>query len=187
MQRVIIAVVVSCACAGESGDTGRRPPAQGARAVQDTVAPFAGTLEPVRRPSTSALARAAVLRAVHAGREAGFDRIVFEFSGPGLPGYRFQYATEPIRACGSGAEVPLAGVDHLVIHFEPAQAHDTLGHVTAADRALAPRLQQVRELKLVCDFEGQVEWAVGIAARRPFRVLEDSQPSRVIVDVRHHE
>jgi len=187
MQRAIIAVVVSCACVGESGDTGRRPPAQGALAVQDSGVPFAGTLEPVRRPSTAAPPRAAVLRAVRAGREPGFDRVVFEFSGSGLPGYQIHYATEPILSCGSGAPPPLAGVGHLVVRFEPAQAHDTLGRVTAADRALAPQLQQLLELKLVCDFEGQVEWAVGLAARRPFRVLEDSQPPRVIVDVRHRE
>lgn len=187
MQRVFIAVVVTCACVADSGDTGRRTPAQGALAVQDSGAPFAGTLEPVRRPSTPVAARAAVLQVVRAGREPGFDRVVFEFSASGLPGYQVQYATEPIRACGSGAEVPLAGVDHLVVRFEPAQAHDTLGRVTAANRALAPRLPQVLELKLVCDFEGQVEWAVGLAARRPFRVLEDSQPPRVIVDVRHRE
>lgn len=187
MQRAIIAVVVTCACVAESGDTGRRPSAQGARAAQDSGAPFAGTLEPVRRPSTSAPALAAVLQGVDAGREPGFDRVVFEFSGSGLPGYQVQYATEPIRACGSGAPVPLAGVGHLVVRFEPAQAHDTLGRVTSADRALAPRLPQVLEVKLVCDFEGQVEWALGLAALRPFRVLEDSQPSRVIVDVRHRE
>jgi hypothetical protein len=187
MQRAIIAVVVTCACVAESGDAGRRPPAQSALAIQDSSVPFAGTLEPVRRPSTSAPERAAVLQAVHAGREPGFDRVVFELSGPGFPGYRVQYATEPIRACGSGAPVSLAGADHLVVRFEPAQAHDTLGRITSADRALAPRLPQVLELKLVCDFEGQVELAIGLAARRPFRVLEDSQPPRVIVDVRHRE
>lgn len=187
MQRAIIAVVVSCACVAESGDTGRRPPAQGALAAQDSGAPFAGTLEPVHRLSTSVVARAAVLQAVRAGREPGFDRAVFEFSGPGLPGYQVHYAAEPIRACGSGATVPLAGAGHLVVRFEPAQAHDSMGHVTVADRALAPQLPQVLELKLVCDFEGQVEWAVGLAARRPFRVLEDSQPPRVILDVRHRE
>lgn len=187
MQRAIIAVVVSCVCVADCGDAGRRPPAQGALAAQDSGAPFAGTLEPVRRPATSMPARAAELRGVRAGRESGFDRAVFEFSGPGLPGYQVHYAAEPIRACGSGAPVPLAGVGHLVVRFEPAQAHDSMGHVTVADRALTLRLQQVLELKLVCDFEGQVEWAVGLAARRPFRVLEDSQPSRVIVDVRHRE
>jgi hypothetical protein len=186
MQRAIIAVVVTCACVAESGDAGRRPPAHGV-AVQDSGVPFAGSLEPVRRPSTSAPERAAELQTVHAGREPGFDRVVFEFSGAGLPGYQVQYATEPIRSCGSGAPVSLPGADHLVVRFEPAQAHDTLGRITSADRALAPRLPQVLELKLVCDFEGQVEWAIGLAARRPFLVLEDSQPPRVIVDVRHRE
>jgi hypothetical protein len=187
VQRAIIAVVVSCACVAKSGDTGGRAPAQGALVVQDTVAPFAGTLGPVRRPATFSPARAAVLESVRTGRQPGFDRVVFEFSGPGVPGYQVHYATEPIRACGSGAVVPLAGAAPLVVRFEPAQAHDTLGHVTSAERALAPRLQQMQELKLVCDFEGQVEWAVGLAARMPFRVLEDSAPPRVMVDVRQRD
>jgi hypothetical protein len=187
MQRAIIAVVASCACVARSGDTDRQPPARGALAVQDSGVPFAGTVEPVRRPGAATPARPAELRGVRAGREPGFDRVVFEFSSAGLPGYQVHYATGPIRACGSGAPVSLQGADHLVVRFEPAQAHDTLGNVTATARRLAPRLQQVLELELVCDFEGQAEWAIGVAARRPFRVLEDSQPARVIVDVRHRE
>lgn len=187
MSRPIATAIVLLACVAKPPDAGRRAPTRGSLAVQDTVAPFAWTLGPIRGPATSTPMHPAVLRAVTASREAGFDRLVFEFQGDGVPGYQVEYATQPIRACGSGDTVSLDGSRRLSVRFEPAQAHDTLGHGTLARRALAPRLPQVQELKLVCDFEGQVEWAIGVAARRPFRLLEDSQPPRVIVDVRHHE
>lgn len=187
MRLSIITVVAIWACVAESPDSGRRAPTRGALAAQDTVTPFAGTLEPVRRPPGPSPARPALLRAVRAGREAGFDRVVFEFSSDSLPGYQVEYVTQPIRACGSGAEVTLAGVSRLVVRFEPAQAHDTLGRVTLTERQLAPRLPQVQELKLVCDFEGQVEWAVGLAASRRYRVLEGTQPARLMLDVRHRD
>lgn len=186
MRRALGTVVMIWACVAHSGATVRLP-ARGAPAAQDTTAPFAGTLGPVQHPSAAALARPAVLRAVRAGRDAGFDRLVFEFSGDASPGYQVEYVTQPVRACGSGALIPLSGTGHLMVRFEPAQAHDTLGRDTTSERALAPHLPQVQELKLVCDFEGQVEWAIGLAARRRFRVLVDSQPSRVIVDVRHRD
>ena len=154
---------------------------------QDTVTPFPGTMGPVRRPSPSAAGNPALLRAVRAARNTGFDRVVFEFSGQDLPGYQIGYATEPVRACGTGDAVPLAGVGRLVVRLEPAQAHDALGRVTIDERESAPGLSMVKEMKQVCDFEGQVEWALGLAARRRFRVLEASDPLRVIVDVRHRD
>jgi hypothetical protein len=45
----------------------------------------------------------------------------------------------------------------------------------------------LKELKLICDFEGQVEWLLGLAARNGYRVLELTEPPRLVVDVRHRE
>lgn len=138
----------------------------------------------------------ALLRSARASTDAGFDRLVFEFSsesaggegwGDSLPGYVVEYATRPIRRCGSGEEVSLAGTSRLVVRFQPARAHDDRGTPTIAGREWVPRLPVVQELKLVCDFEGQVEWAIGLASSRRFRVLELSQPARVVVDVRHRD
>lgn len=81
----------------------------------------------------------------------------------------------------------LAGSGVLVLRFEPAQAHDEQGRSTIAVREWTPALPVVKELRLVCDFEGQVEWAVGLVASRRYRVLETANPARVIVDVRHRD
>lgn len=187
MRRPILTVLLICACVAESSDTTRGAPARRAVAAQDTTPAFRGTLGPVRRAPLPPRARPAVLGAVRAGEEAGFDRVVFEFSSDSLPGYQIQYVTQPVRACGSGSVVPLAGEGRLVVRFEPAQAHDSLGHATLPVRALTPRLAQILELQLVCDFEGQVEWAVGLTATRHFRVLEQQHPARLILDVRQRD
>ncbi len=168
------------------------PPRAGSVAAaalrQDTLAPFAGTMGPVLRlragPPGSPVPR---LRAARATRETGFDRLVFEFSSDSVPGYEVAYAGGPPVRCGSGDAVSLAGAGFLVVRFEPAQAHDEEGRSTVAVRKWAPELRVVKELELVCDFEGQVEWGVGLATSRRFRVLESAAPARVIVDVRHHD
>jgi len=40
-------------------------------------------------------------------------------------------------------------------------------------------------MKLVCDFEGQVEWVLGVVAAGPYRVLASPGPGRLVVDIRH--
>ena len=148
---------------------------------QDTL--FTGTIEAVRR--TRSGAPPGMLRAARTAPHTGYDRIVFEFTGDSVPGYAVSYATKPVRRCGSGDLVSLAGTHQLVVRLEPARAHDDQGHVTIAQREAAPGLPAVKDLKLVCDFEGQVEWALGVAGPLPYRVEEISGPARLIVDVRH--
>jgi len=122
-----------------------------------------------------------VLRAVTAEagpNPPGYDRVVFEFSGDSVPGYRVRYTTGPVQRCGSGDPVAVAGTGRLLVRFEPAEAHEAQRHST-------PGLPAVRELTLICDFEGQVEWVLGIAAPSLYRVSELGAPARVVLDVSH--
>ena len=130
---------------------------------------------------------APVLRAAQAspGPGSGFDRVVFEFAGDSVPGYRVEYTTQPVQRCGSGDPVTVAGTGRLLVRFEPAQAHDASGSLSPAERHRAPRLPAVQELTLVCDFEGQVEWVLGISARSAYRVSELTGPARLVLDVSH--
>jgi len=150
--------------------------------AQDTG--FAGTTAPMSR--VRARAPYGVLRRVEtAASGAGYDRVVFEFTGDSVPGYSIQYTTAPVQSCGSGDPVSVAGTQRLVVRLEPARAHDEQGNAAPIDRQLAPRLPAVKEMKLVCDFEGQVEWVLGLAARAPYRVSELAGPARLVLDVRH--
>lgn len=150
-------------------------------AAQDTG--FAGATSAVHRARPRA--PTGILRAARAATHPGYDRVVFEFAGDSLPGYQVEYATRPVVRCGSGDPVVVAGANRLRIRFEPAQAHDDRGQLTVVEREMAPGLPAVKEMKLVCDFEGQVEWVLGVAAASPYRILETAAPGRLVLDLRH--
>jgi len=184
---VVLASAVSACRPGEP-----RAPRERASAVAQQDTAFAGTLAPVQRVRSfpPGVARP-VLRDVEtmAGASPGgaYDRVVFEFTGGGdsVPGYRVEYTTKPVQRCGSGDPVAVAGTGHLIVRFEPAQAHDEHGNLTPAERHRTAGLPAVRELTLICDFEGQVAWVLGIAALSQYRVSELTGPARLVVDVRH--
>ena len=165
-----------------------RAPRERASAVAQQDTGFAGTLAPVQRVRSvpPGVARP-VLQHVETGTGAspGYDRVVFEFTGDSVPGYRVEYTTKPVQRCGSGDPVAVAGTGRLIVRFEPAQAHDEHGSLAPAERHRTPGLPAVRELTLICDFEGQVAWVLGIAARSEYRVSELTGPARLVLDVRH--
>jgi len=165
-----------------------RAPRERASAVAQQDTGFAGTLAPVQRVRSvpPGVARP-VLRHVETatGASSGYDRVVFEFTGDSVPGYRVEYTTKPVQRCGSGDPVTVSGTGRLIVRFEPAQAHDEHGSLAPAERHRTPGLPAVRELTLICDFEGQVAWVLGIAARSEYRVSELTGPARLVLDVRH--
>lgn len=154
-----------------------------ASAPADPASPFEGTLEPTWAPAGDA--PVATLVEVETGRHESFDRVVLEFDGATLPGYTVEYADGPVHQCGSGRPVSVEGDAVLRVRLEPARAHDEAGEATVADRTRAPGLPVLREATLICDFEAHVEWVLGLAGRRPYRVLELSGPTRLVVDVAH--
>jgi hypothetical protein len=127
----------------------------------------------------------AILTGVRTGRHEGFDRIVFEFRGAEMPGYHVEYIDKPVRACGSGEVVPLAGDAWLQIRFEPTNAHTEDGKSTLSFRELVPKHPVVLELKSTCDFEAQVEWVAGTSRPNKYRVIELTNPTRLVVDIKH--
>ncbi|NTX09956.1 hypothetical protein HUA76_04070 [Myxococcus sp. CA056] len=127
----------------------------------------------------------ATLRSVRAGAHPDFDRVVFEFEGTQLPGYRVGYAKEPVVQCGSGDPASLAGKGQLQVTFTPARAHTDAGQPTVATRELKPALPVLLELERTCDFEGEVTWVLGNKSVQAFRVLELREPTRLVVDVQH--
>jgi hypothetical protein len=124
------------------------------------------------------------LRSVREARNEGFDRVVFEFSGAQVPGYQLEYVKKPVHHCASGDELPLAGQGVLQVRLLPAQAHEG-GELTVTERARKPALPVLQELKLICDFEGEVTWVLGNASPKKYRVMELHEPTRLVVDVQH--
>lgn len=141
----------------------------------------AGNTEKINPKATGS----ALLRDVRSARHANYDRVVFEFERTELPNFKIEYIDKPVRACGSGDVVPFAGDAWLSVRFSGANAHTEAGEATIKDRARSPNLPIVKDLKLICDFEAEVEWVMGVSSPNKYRVLELRSPTRLVVDIRH--
>ena len=104
---------------------------------------------------------------------------------PAAPGYHIEYVDRPVRSCGSGEVVELSGDGYLLIRLTPARAHTEEGNPTIAERERTLNLTILKQAKLICDFEAQVEWALGLSSPNKYRVLELQNPSRLVVDIKH--
>jgi hypothetical protein len=145
--------------------------------------PFEGTAGIVERPGRAT--EAALLVDVRAAEHEGFDRTVFEFAGDALPAYHVEYVDKPVRQCGSGAVVPIAGDGWLHVRFSGANAHTEAGEATVGFRERATNLTNLLEIESICDFEAEVGWVLGVRSPNHYRVIELSSPTRLVVDVRH--
>lgn len=145
---------------------------------------FEGTAGDTEKKNPNATG-AAILNDVRSARHSNYDRVVFEFDGTELPNYKIEYIDRPVRACGSGDVVPFAGDAWLSVRFSGANAHTDAGEATVKDRVRSPNLPLVKDLKLICDFEAEVEWVMGVSSPNKYRVLELKGPTRLVVDIRH--
>lgn len=137
------------------------------------------------REAGKAGANASILRGMRVGLNTGFDRLVLDFGDSPVPPYQIEYVDSPMRQCGSGDPVQVAGQGWLVVRLRSAQAHDDAGRATVRDRRIIPTTPLLRHVEIICDFEAQVEVVMGVQAPNPFRVLVVPTPNRLIVDVRH--
>jgi hypothetical protein len=126
-----------------------------------------------------------LLKAIRTGRHTNFDRVVFEFEGNQVPGYHIEYVDKPVRNCGPGEVVQVTGYGFLLVQMIPAQAHTDDGQATIKERDFAPNLPIIKELKVLCDFEANVQWILGLSSPNRYRALELSNPARLVIDIRH--
>ena len=160
-------------------------PTSSAKSDDDAPTVFEGTVGVTekRKPGIAP----ALLRDVRASRHEEFDRVVFEFEGTTVPGYHIEYVDRPVRQCGSGKVVQIAGDAWLRVRLEPANAHTEAGQSTIETPHLVRRLglPVIKEMVSVCDFEAQVEWVLGVSRPNHYRILELGSPARLVVDVKH--
>jgi hypothetical protein len=125
-----------------------------------------------------------ILVAVRTGAHDGFDRIVFEFRPSAPATYRAGYLAGPAVACGSGENVTVDGSHTFAISFSGVDAHEFNGEEARSSipqRELRPELTGVRHLKLTCDFEAEVAWAIGLRDSLPYSITAPDA-RRLVVD-----
>lgn len=158
-------------------------PPSGSATPQAAPGRRSGTTGPTSAAATSRADRPPLMRAVRTGRQPGVDRLVFEFDTAGLPAWQAEYVDRPVRDCGSGDPIPVAGDAWLQIRFTGAQAHTDIGEATSGPRRRVLAQKNARELVRICDFEGEVTWVVGVAHPAPYKVSVLSKPSRLVLDI----
>ena len=109
----------------------------------------------------------------------GYDRIVFDYSGP-LPGYEVRYVPKVIGDA-SGQEIAMPGRRYLQVIFRPAQAHtDTASTVSGRTDLNYPML---KGYVVAGDFEAVLTIAFGLDDTVGFHVGELTDPNRIYLDV----
>jgi hypothetical protein len=156
--------------------TSPAPATTGAPAWTTETKTGPGGREPPDGPS-------AKLAAVRAAAHPGFDRVVFQFEGTRVPGFRIEYVGEITLGESDDEFLTLEGGALVQATFQGTASDDHRpGTQTVPDR-LTPGLPQVRQIGLAEDWEGLVRLGVGLDHRAGFRVLELRDPVRVVVDV----
>lgn len=125
------------------------------------------------------------IKDVRIGSHDGFDRIVFEFTGEGVPGYWVRYEDMPTQQ-GSGRPISVAGAHKLAIDvrgtgypFDFNMDDYPSGPVRPDDTTA------IAEVIGSGTFEGSSQYVVGIdGERRPFKVFQVNNPTRLIIDIR---
>ena len=121
---------------------------------------------------------------VRTGEHELFDRVVFEFDGPELPGWATALEDTPLRHPQSGQEIPLDGEAYVGLSFVPAHAHWGDGGYDGPER-IAVDGESVTDVVLTMDHEDQLLWAIGLEAEEGYAVGFRESPTRFVVDVPH--
>ncbi len=122
-----------------------------------------------------------VLTAIRAAHHPGYDRVVFDFSGP-VPSRRNARYVARLLADPSGRPVPVAGRAILRVAFFLAVAHNGAGQVIVPTR-MAFALPNVMTVVRSGDFESVLSYGIGLAQRASFHVSTFTRPSRVVIDI----
>jgi hypothetical protein len=151
-----------------------------------TPGEFSGSTEPVEVVAPPSVGPV-LLRTMRAAAQEGFDRIVFEFEGNTLPGYKIEYV-ESVSNCGSGQDVTAflgggtAPEAILLVDIRPSDAHNQQGQATAP-RDLSPNLETIQRAFGICDFEAVVTYALALSGEKEFKVSTLQDPARLVIDV----
>jgi hypothetical protein len=162
-----------------AGGTTTAPPASGCSTI--------GSTTEVRVDYPNRMS-SLVGKAVRTGAHPCFERFVVELqptdqANPNFPGYWVHYASGPLTDSPRGEPVTIRGAAALLVSMgSPMQRTDGQGYT--GPRVVVPtNTSVILEYRLIEDFEGQSTWALGLDARRNFKVSVLNGPPRLVVDI----
>jgi len=120
------------------------------------------------------------LKEVRVAKNKGFDRVVFEFIGD-IPRYQIEYIKPPITGTAD-EEIKVSGKYFVSVDLQllPYPDDEKLGNAKIPKGKLNfPAISEVREIEW---FEGYRPFAIGLKAKKLFRVQQLTNPTRLVID-----
>ncbi|MFC7451435.1 AMIN-like domain-containing (lipo)protein [Rhodococcus daqingensis] len=119
------------------------------------------------------------------GAHDGYDRVVYELGGTGVPGWSVRYVDLAVQE-GSGDVIPIAGETILeVLITGSGYPFDTGVHEYDGPNPLPGEdTELVTEARISGVFEGTTQSFIGLeSGGHPFSVSTLSDPTRLVVDI----
>lgn len=125
---------------------------------------------------------ARTVTSVEFSRVPGADRMIvaFQENGP-LPSHVVESFIRPVPRCASPDSIRSQGPGLLRVRFPDISADS----VVAAQPLPETELSNVSALHLACFRDSVVEWVLDVRDATAYRILHLSNPTRLVVDVRH--
>ncbi|GAA0387794.1 hypothetical protein Acor_74310 [Acrocarpospora corrugata] len=124
----------------------------------------------------------AVVTGVRYARHKGYDRIVIDLKGT-IPGYTVRWEKKLISD-GSGIPFNVKGKAFLEIRLGWAAAHTIEGKPTWKGGPIyRADLGNVTRVVRTGDYEGYVGVGLALKKKKGFRIIEQRQPNRLVIDV----
>src|SRR5229473_4139128 len=125
---------------------------------------------------------AAFVDAVRTGTHPGYDRVTIEFNN-GEPGNvdMSPHDGTTFTQGASGQQVTLSGSTGLLVTIHGSDEHTAYGGSTDIKTAYSELL----ELRQVEDFEGTVQWGLGLSKTACYRAFYLTNPARLVIDIQN--
>ncbi len=175
---------------GTSADTSPAPdtsPTAGTAATPDAPASAVGFVTPDTAAESDAAAGSLLtVTNIRIARHDTFDRVVFDLSGTGTPGWRVEYVDAALDD-GSGLPVDVHGDHVLQVRISGTGIPADTGVDEFSGGPLTFDGDGVEQVVYRYTFEGYATAFIGTDDRTPFRVFTLTDPTRVVVDVEHDD
>jgi hypothetical protein len=121
---------------------------------------------------------------IRTGAHDCFERVVVEFEGDGeMPGFKVEYVDDPVHLSPSDLTVEIAGEATLVLSVGAWMTTMEGAGYQGPQQLFPTNVTHIRELRLIENFEGMHQWAIGLDQRRAIEVSTLRDPPRIVVDV----
>ena len=117
--------------------------------------------------------------AVRTGEDPSFDRFVLQFDSR-VPAYTVKRQAKATFTQGaSGQTITLVGSSGVLITLKSTNQS---GSYTGPTDITHPEFTILKEARVVQDFEGTVQWGIGLASPVCMRAFTLSDPARLVID-----